>query len=146
MLFLDLSLPTAAENLALDDALLEQAEASDRPQECLRLWEPSAPLVVIGRSSELSVEANEAACRASGVPILRRGSGGAAIVSGPGCLMYAVVLSLELRPHLRSIDEAHCAVLDKLVERSALSPPGCSGAAQATWRSANGSSRATACV
>ncbi|HVX62060.1 MAG TPA: lipoate--protein ligase family protein [Pirellulales bacterium] len=116
MLFLDLSLPTASENLALDDALLEQAEASDGPRECLRLWEPSAPLVVIGRSSELSVEANEAVCRASGVPVFRRSSGGAAIVTGPGCLMYAVVLSLELRPRLRSIDEAHRAVLGKLVE------------------------------
>lgn len=116
MQFLDLSLATAAENLALDEALLEQAEAGGRPQECLRLWEPNAPLVVIGRSSELSVEANEAACRVSGVPILRRSSGGAAIAAGPGCLMYAVVLSLELRPHLRSIDEAHRAVLGKLVE------------------------------
>jgi lipoate-protein ligase A len=111
-----LSLKTAEENLALDEALLEQAEGAGRPRECLRLWEPEALLAVIGRSSEYSVEANETACRERGVPILRRTSGGAAILTGPGCLMYAVVLSLELRPHLRSIDEAHRAVLGKLVE------------------------------
>jgi lipoate-protein ligase A len=115
MLLLDLSLPTSEENLALDEALLEQAEAAGQPYECLRLWEPCRPMVVIGRSSELSVEANEPVCRERGVPIFRRTSGGAAIVTGPGCLMYAVVLSLKLRPHLRSIDEAHSAVLGRLV-------------------------------
>ncbi len=35
-----------------------------------------------------------------GIPVLRRASGGAAIVIGPGCLMYALVLSYELRPSL----------------------------------------------
>ena len=116
MLLLDLSLPSAEANLALDEALLEQAEASGRPRECLRLWEPAAPVVVIGRSSLLEQEANEAACRQRCVPILRRTSGGAAIVAAPGCLMYAVVLSLQRRPQLRAIDEAHRFVLGKLVE------------------------------
>jgi lipoate-protein ligase A len=116
MLLLDLTLPTAAANLALDEALLDEAEAEGRPRECLRLWEPAAPLVVIGRSSQLEQEANETACRQRGVPILRRTSGGAAIVAGPGCLMYGVVLNLELRPQLRAIDEAHRFVLGKLVE------------------------------
>ncbi|HUY92062.1 MAG TPA: lipoate--protein ligase family protein, partial [Pirellulales bacterium] len=116
MLLLDLTLPSAEANLALDEALLEQAEASGRPQECLRLWEPAGPLVVIGRSSLAEQEVDEAACRRRGAPIFRRTSGGAAIVAAPGCLMYAVVLSLELRPQLRSIDEAHRFVLGKLVE------------------------------
>ena len=51
---------------------------------------------------------------------MRRSSGGAAIVTGPGCLMYAVVLSFELRPMLRAIDHAHRFVLGKAV--SALRP------------------------
>jgi lipoate---protein ligase len=46
---------------------------------------------------------------------VRRTSGGAAIVSGPGCLMYAVVLSYDLRPQLRSLDAAHRFVLDTLI-------------------------------
>lgn len=116
MLLLDLTLPTAAANLALDEALLEQAEASGQPQECLRLWEPAGPLAVIGRSSLVEQEVDEGACRQRNVPVLRRASGGAAIVAAPGCLMYAVVLSLELRPQLRSIDEAHRFVLGQLVE------------------------------
>ncbi|HEV7225487.1 MAG TPA: lipoate--protein ligase family protein [Pirellulales bacterium] len=116
MFLLDLSLPSPEANLALDEALLEQAEAGGRPWECLRLWEPAGAIVVIGRSSQLEQEASEAACREWGAAILRRVSGGAAIVAAPGCLMYGVVLSLELRPQLRAIDEAHRFVLGKLVE------------------------------
>jgi lipoate-protein ligase A len=110
MRYLDLTLPTAAENLALDEALLEEAEAAP-PLETLRLWESPQPLVVIGRSSRVGTEVEVDACDALGVPILRRVSGGAAVVAGPGCLMYALVLSLRLRPKLRAIDRAHALVL-----------------------------------
>ena len=50
MKLLELTLPTPAENLALDEALLDAAEAGELPDEVLRLWEPSQPLVVVGRS------------------------------------------------------------------------------------------------
>ncbi len=108
MRFLDLTLPTAAENLALDEALLDEAEAADGPPpETLRLWEPAAPMVVVGRSSKIEAEVRLDACRELGFPVLRRSSGGAAVVAGPGCLMYAVVLSYERRPALRKLKEAH---------------------------------------
>ncbi len=119
MRLLELTLPTPEENLALDEALLDEAEeiaerGGGQPCEWLRLWEPARPLVVIGRSSSVAAEVNAEFCRREGVPILRRSSGGAAIVSGPGCLMYAVVLNLELRPALRAIDSAHAFVLGTL--------------------------------
>jgi lipoate-protein ligase A len=111
MQLLDLTLPTPEENLALDETLLEEAELGGEPREVLRLWEPSEPFVVLGRSSQAEIEVDQAFCAARGIPILRRTSGGAAIVAGPGSLMYAVVLSYELRPALRSLDEAHRFVL-----------------------------------
>jgi lipoate---protein ligase len=114
MQYLNLTLPTAAENLALDEALLEEAEARGAPAETLRLWEPREPMVVVGRSSRVEAEVWLAACRDLGVPVLRRPSGGAAIVAGPGCLMYALVLSYELRPELRALDRAHQWVLGRL--------------------------------
>ncbi len=114
MFLLDLTLPTPAENLALDEALLEQAELMEGPREVLRIWEPAAPMVVIGRSSRVAEEVDLEACRRRGIPVLRRSSGGAAIVAGPGCLMYAVVLSYELRPELRWIDRAHRCVLETM--------------------------------
>ncbi len=125
MQHLDLTLPTAAENLALDEALLLEAEATvketSEPRETLRLWESPTPLVVLGRSTPFA-EVNVDACRERGIPILRRTSGGAAIVAGPGCLMYALVLSYELRPALRSIDRLHCWVLQAIA--SQLAPHG----------------------
>jgi lipoate-protein ligase A len=113
MKLLDLTLPTAAENVALDEALLEAAEG-ESADEVLRLWEPERPMVVLGRSSRVADEVNQEACRQAGVPILRRTSGGAAIVTGPGCLMYAVVLRYEGREHLRLLDQVHQFVLGKV--------------------------------
>lgn len=111
----DLTLETAAENVALDEALLEEAEAAGRPTEVLRLWESPQAAVVVGRSSKVTSEVNLDACRSLGVPVLRRTSGGAAIVAGPGCLMYAVVLSYERRPTLRNLDQAHGFVLSTML-------------------------------
>ena len=115
MRYLDLTLPTAAENLALDEALLDEAEGGEAPGETLRLWEPRQPMVVVGRSSQFHVEVRLDACRTLQIPVLRRPSGGAAIVAGPGCLMYALVLSYRLRPQLRVLAEAHRWVLGRLV-------------------------------
>jgi lipoate-protein ligase A len=113
-------LATPAENLALDEALLDgaedAAETGGEPRETLRLWEPQAPFVVIGRSSRIADEVDLAACRRRGVPVLRRVSGGATIVTGPGCLMYSLVLSYSRRPSLRMIDEAHCFVLTRMAD------------------------------
>ena len=120
MRYLDLTLPTPAENLALDEALLEEAELAGRPTETLRLWEPLAPMVVVGRSSRIDAEVRRGACRQRGIPIVRRASGGAAVVTGPGCLMYGLVLSYQRRPELRMIDRAHRFVLGRIA--SALRP------------------------
>jgi lipoate-protein ligase A len=111
-----LTLPTPEENVACDEALLDWAEDDDRAGEFLRLWESPQPVVVVGRSSRVGLEVHEDVCRQHGVPILRRSSGGAAIVAGPGCLMYALVLSHKLRPELRDIRRAHAEVLNRLAD------------------------------
>ncbi len=120
MKLLELTLPTPEENLALDEALLDQAEAGDGSDEVLRLWEPDRPMVVVGRSSKLVQEVKTDECRRRGIPVLRRTSGGTSIVTGPGCLMYAVILSLNDRPALRAIDHTHRFVLDRIA--TALEP------------------------
>lgn len=114
MLRLMLTLESPAENLAVDEALLDEAEAAGPAAEYLRIWESPQPIVVVGRSSRVDAEVDVAACAERGVPILRRTSGGAAIVAGPGCLMYAVVLSYDLRPEARGIQQTHRYVLDRL--------------------------------
>lgn len=116
MQLLQLSLATPVENVALDEALLDQAEAAGQPSELLRLWEAGRAAVIVGRSSVLADEVNLAACRRAEVEIVRRSSGGAAVVVGPGCLVYSLVLSYELRPEARFIDRAHELVLGRLAE------------------------------
>ncbi len=114
MLRIALTLDTPAENLALDEALLDFAEAAGPDMELLRLWESPTPLVVLGRSSRVDVEVDTAECASRGIPILRRSSGGAAIVAGPGCLMYAVVLSYDRRPASQGIHQSHGYVLERI--------------------------------
>ena len=110
MKLLDVTLPTPVENVALDEALLDAAEAGVSG-EVLRLWEPAEHFVVVGRSSNLEAEIDLEACRRERISIVRRSSGGAAIVAGPGCLMYGVVVSYERLPSLRMLDQAHVHVL-----------------------------------
>jgi lipoate-protein ligase A len=123
MYHLKLTLDMPAANLALDEELLARAENGDLPGDVLRLWESPQPVVIQGRSSPLR-EVNEDACRADGVPVLRRVSGGATVVLGPGCLMYAVVLSFDARPELRGIDCAHRYVSEQLIAALAPLVPG----------------------
>ena len=113
---LELTLPTAGENVALDEALLEANEVGEISGGVLRIWEPAEHLVVLGRSSRHEVEVRLEACRRESVPVLRRASGGGTIVAGPGCLMYAVVLSYREHPELRAIDRAHAFVRHRLVD------------------------------
>ncbi len=114
MRYLQLTLDTPAENLALDEALLDVAESSELESGVLRIWEPPTYCVVLGRSSSAEIEVDLEACRKDRVPVLRRSSGGGTILAGPGCLMYALVLGFRDYPQLQAIDQAHQFVLGEL--------------------------------
>ncbi len=123
MKMLDLTLDSPEANLALDEALLEQAEADQIQHEVLRLWESKQTAVIIGRSSKINDEVDVAACERESVPVLRRCSGGTSVVIGPGCLMYSVVLNYDQHPALRMVDEAHRFVLGKVADAVRTSVP-----------------------
>jgi len=114
MKLLELTLETSVANVALDEALLERAELASDSSEVLRIWEPRVPAVVIGRSSPIDQEVNLDFCKANGIEVFRRCSGGQSIVTGPGCLMYAVVLDYRMRPELRMLEKAHQFVMGKM--------------------------------
>ncbi|MFO0901436.1 MAG: lipoate--protein ligase family protein [Pirellulales bacterium] len=116
MLLLDLTLPTPAENLALDEALLEEAEDGRGPQRVLRLWESPDFVVVLGRSCRFRDESQWERCQAAGVPVLRRASGGGTVLLGPGCLVYTVLVPYSDRPELQLIERAHQFVLGRLLD------------------------------
>ena len=116
MKLLELTLDPPVANVALDEAILEFAEASTNHCEVLRIWEPLEPIVVLGRSSPIATEANLSFCQSENIPIVRRCSGGQSIVTGPGCLMYAVLLDYRLRPELRMLEQAHRFVMTNMQE------------------------------
>lgn len=114
MRLLDLTLPGAAENLALDEALLVAAETGTGGA-VLRLWELSAFAVVVGSGGSVGIDVNAAACEADGVPVLRRASGGGTVVLGPGCLCFSVVLNYDAAPLLNDIRASNAYVLGRVL-------------------------------
>ena len=83
---------TAAEQLAVDEAILDEAESGLLKTPVVRTWQAAAPVVVLGSSSELLREVNYDACTRLNIPVLRRPSGGATVILGPGCIMWSSVL------------------------------------------------------
>ena len=110
---LDFTHPLPVWNVALDESLLLEREQLGG-YALLRLWEPATPFVVMGRSSRYNTEVNVPACESDDVPFFRRCSGGASIVTGPGCLMYAVLIPFASRPELRALEVAHQFVMSKI--------------------------------
>ncbi len=111
--FLDLSLPSVAENLALDEALLIEADAGRHPH-MVRCWEPREYVVVLGASCRINEDVLLGNCRADGVPVLRRTSGGGTVVVGPGVLCVSVILPDHAGPALATVHGAHRHVLEWL--------------------------------
>ena len=99
---------SAAENLLFDEFLLSQRE------EALRFWECSRPVVVLGHGGRLKEQVRIDACAADGVEVLRRGSGGGAVVLGPGCLNYSLIFSLEAHPAWRDVRRSVREILGRM--------------------------------
>ncbi len=143
MRLIDRSEPTPDENLAVDESLLAACQAAEsrhersacaQPVEVLRFWESARPVVVLGRSGRVDRDVDAAACARADVPVLRRVSGGGAVVLGPGCLNFSLILSLNARPALRDVETSLRIVLSTLaralpVEGLHVEPP-----ADLCWR------------
>jgi lipoate-protein ligase A len=110
---LDITLATPAENLALDEALLDHAEENDS-QEILRFWESPNYFLVLGIANKPEKEAFIPKCLEDNVPIYRRCSGGGSVVQGPGCLNYALILNIKKRPELKDITSTTCYILNQI--------------------------------
>ena len=119
MRFLELTLPTPEENLACDEALLDLCEENGH-DEILRFWESPAHFIVLGYSNKTATEVNLDVARRHGVPVLRRCSGGGAVLQGTGCLNYTVILRIPDAGPLAGITTTNTYVLQR--HRAALAP------------------------
>lgn len=108
----DLTLPTPEENLACDEALLDQCEAGEAG-DVLRFWESSQYFVVVGYSNRIGTEVNLPFCQRNTIPVLRRCTGGGTVLQGPGCLNYSLVLRIANAKPLESITGTNRYILDR---------------------------------
>src|SRR2546429_10004517 len=133
MKYCDLTLPSAEENLACDEVLLDLCDEGDAG-EVIRFWEPAQYFVVVGYGNKLATEVNVPFCQLNTIPVLRRCSGGGTVLQGPGCLNYSLILRIDSDPALQTVTgtnrfvmERNRAALETLLTRSsrrqeALSP------------------------
>jgi lipoate-protein ligase A len=113
---LDVNFGTPAQNLACDEALLDELE-SEFGEPTLRFWESHLPFVVLGYSNKIATEVNRSECERRGIPILRRCSGGGTVLQGPGCLNYN--LTLPITDQTASITATNLFVMER--HRAAIS-------------------------
>src|SRR6185295_2111738 len=109
---LDLTLPSPAENLACDEALLDFFEENGGDG-ALRFWEPQSHFVVVGYANHVAKEANVPVCEAAGIPILRRCSGGGTVLQGPGCLNYSLIAKIDEAGPLQNITSANRFIMER---------------------------------
>ncbi|TWT98914.1 lipoate--protein ligase family protein [Neorhodopirellula pilleata] len=134
MLRLKFDPASASMQLAIDEAMLQWADGvverrSDgqadprrdsessphQSTELFRVWKFAQPTVVLGRSSKIDEEVDREFCQFRGIEVLRRCTGGASVVGGPGCLMYSVVIATPGEGGLRKIDVAHDFVMQRVL-------------------------------
>lgn len=121
MKYLELTFPDAARNLACDEALLEVFEQGCSGEELLRLWQPDKVFVVLGHGNKCLEEVVTSACAAADVAVLRRCSGGGAVLQGPGCLNYSLILrqnnftSASVREAFDFVLGRHRSCLERLI-------------------------------
>ena len=118
MTLIDVCFTTAQDNLHFDEELLAHGEG------VLRFWETAKECIVLGQSGRLERDVNLDACRAASVPVLRRSSGGGAVLLGPGCLNYALVLPLAWNCAWREVRYSWQWIMSRM--REALGIPGLS--------------------
>lgn len=110
--WLNTELSSTEEQLALDEVLLNQSHNGHFQGVTVRAWMPTEPVVILGSSSCLQEEVDVQACKDAGANILRRPSGGATVVIGPGCLMWSVITHYSFTTP--GIKEIHSSMLDPL--------------------------------
>jgi len=115
------SLGTLKDNLAADEALLIGREENPALGNILRTWSMDRVAVAMGSGGKLMEEVNYPVCRAEGVEMQRRSSGGGTVLLGPGCLLFSLVMDLELDPSLATVHSSYERILEPLAQ--ALSRP-----------------------
>ena len=101
-----------AVHLAWEEAALDAVENAEAPA-LLWFWESTRPFVVLGYGQKAAVEVDLDSCQRDGVTVLRRCSGGGAVVQGPGCLNYGLALPIDPDGDTASIASTNDQVMER---------------------------------
>jgi lipoate-protein ligase A len=118
MKFLHHLLPSPAENLAADEALLDWCETGDGT-ETLLFWEPRETFVVVGYANKITTEVNIESCAKKNIAIFRRCTGGGTVLQMAGGLNYSLILRIAESGPLQNITSANRFIMER--NRDALS-------------------------
>lgn len=113
MKFIEINTENIEEEIAIDEALLEESENSQ--DEFIRFWEAPSYYVVLGRGNKVAENIMRTRCEQDDIPILRRASGGGTILQGPGCLNYTLCLNLDRHSSLESIPNSNSYILKEMI-------------------------------
>src|ERR1043165_6273706 len=105
---------TPSADLALEEAIQLSIEEDFSPN-TWRLWQAAAPALILGTGQEHAREANLENMRAEKVPLLRRHSGGGAVVIGPGVINYSAFYRIADLPGSETIRGAMHAALEPVL-------------------------------
>ena len=106
---------TADHHLDEEWQLFQDIEAGSARYLC-RTWEASRPVVVVGRNTPIADHVFLDACDRDGIRVVRRFTGGGSVVLGPGCLNYAIGVSLVSHPELADVAASFRALLGRIVD------------------------------
>lgn len=103
---------SGARNMAVDEAILEAYRAGEAPP-TLRLYDWAVPTLSLGYAQRPSDVAFDA-CEREGVQVVRRPTGGRAVLHGVGDLTYSVVAS-EAEGFPSSVADSYCMIAKAII-------------------------------
>jgi len=115
MRFLSFRAESPADALALEEAIHLGLEDGSSPP-TWRVWEAAQPAIILGTGQEHQLEVHLDAARAAGLPVLRRHSGGGAVLIGPGVLNFSGFYLLNDLPGSETITGAMVAALRPVLD------------------------------
>ena len=99
-----------AMNLACDEILLDEVDSGIR-EATLRFWEAQSTFVVVGYGNKIKRECQIEYCNEKGIQILRRISGGGAVLQSSGCLNYSLIMPISIDRGTNNIGTTNCHIM-----------------------------------
>jgi lipoate-protein ligase A len=116
-----------ARNMSIDASLFDDVAGSDQPRTIVRFYSWSTPTISLGRNQQITKAVDIDYCRANGIDIVHRPTGGRAVLHDDE-LTYAVIsndasyFGDTIYGNYKRVSEALCLAYNRLGVPAVLSP------------------------